>query len=252
MCQALATVTFRVLFAAPAAVPFTAISYGKLVRQFPEAGSAHTYAQKSINPHVGFIWSAGHHCWIISFCRSTFCWRKSISPALFPEVPPWVWVVTFVAILHRCESEERQPGRELQYPVCVGGNLHHGGVYLPGGFRDCIKEKASARSGRYSRLSARTRISFRLLPWDIVRFSFLGFDAVTTLSEETPDAARVIPKAIFLTAVYGGVMDRGVVFFMQLSPPLVRLTDPDAALPEIALYVGGKLFELIFLSAPRS
>ena len=39
----------------------------------------------------------------------------------------------------------------------------------------------------------------------IVCFSFLGFDAVTTLSEETPDAARVIPKAIFLTAVYGGV-----------------------------------------------
>ena len=36
----------------------------------------------------------------------------------------------------------------------------------------------------------------------IVCFSFLGFDAVTTLSEETPDAARVIPKAIFLTAVY--------------------------------------------------
>jgi putrescine importer len=28
----------------------------------------------------------------------------------------------------------------------------------------------------------------------IVCFSFLGFDAVTTLSEETPDAARVIPK----------------------------------------------------------
>ncbi|EIN6864374.1 APC family permease, partial [Escherichia coli] len=35
-----------------AGVLFTAISYGKLVRQFPEAGSAYTYAQKSINPHV--------------------------------------------------------------------------------------------------------------------------------------------------------------------------------------------------------
>ncbi len=38
-----------------AGVLFTAISYGKLVRQFPEAGSAYTYAQKSINPHVGFM-----------------------------------------------------------------------------------------------------------------------------------------------------------------------------------------------------
>ncbi|KJG71788.1 hypothetical protein UA70_04775 [Raoultella planticola] len=43
-----------------AGVLFTAISYGKLVRQFPEAGSAYTYAQKSISPHVGFMvgWSS--------------------------------------------------------------------------------------------------------------------------------------------------------------------------------------------------
>ena len=32
-----------------AGVLFTAISYGKLVRQFPQAGSAYTYAQKAIN-----------------------------------------------------------------------------------------------------------------------------------------------------------------------------------------------------------
>ncbi len=51
-----------------AGVLFTAISYGKLVRQFPEAGSAYTYAQKSINPQSD-LWSAGHRCWIISFCR---------------------------------------------------------------------------------------------------------------------------------------------------------------------------------------
>jgi putrescine importer len=43
-----------------AGVLFTAISYGKLVRQFPQAGSAYTYAQKAINPHVGFMvgWSS--------------------------------------------------------------------------------------------------------------------------------------------------------------------------------------------------
>ncbi|HGU4972746.1 TPA: amino acid permease [Escherichia coli] len=75
-----------------------------------------------------------------------------------------------------------------------------------------------------------------------------GFDAVTTLSEETPDAARVIPKAIFLTAVYGGVIFIAASFFMQLFfPDISRFKDPDAALPEIALYVGGKLFQSIFL-----
>jgi hypothetical protein len=42
------------------AVLFTALSYGKLVRKFPSAGSAYTYAQKAISPHVGFMvgWSS--------------------------------------------------------------------------------------------------------------------------------------------------------------------------------------------------
>ncbi|STS81646.1 putative amino acid-amine transport protein [Klebsiella pneumoniae] len=61
----------------------------------------------------------------------------------------------------------------------------------------------------------------------IVCFSFLGFDAVTTLSEETPDAARVIPKAIFLTAMYGGIIFIVASFFMQLFfPDIHRFKDP--------------------------
>ncbi|HEE0340402.1 TPA: APC family permease, partial [Serratia marcescens] len=82
----------------------------------------------------------------------------------------------------------------------------------------------------------------------ILCFSFLGFDAVTTLCEETPDAAKVIPRAIFLTALYGGVIFISVSFFIQLFfPTIQRFHQPDAALPEIALYVGGKLFQSIFL-----
>ena len=37
------------------AILFTALSYGKLVRRYPSAGSAYTYAQKSISPTVGFM-----------------------------------------------------------------------------------------------------------------------------------------------------------------------------------------------------
>ncbi|WP_230852758.1 fumarylacetoacetate hydrolase family protein, partial [Citrobacter amalonaticus] len=40
----------------------------------------------------------------------------------------------------------------------------------------------------------------------ILCFSFLGFDGIASLSEETKDAERVIPKAIFLTALIGGLV----------------------------------------------
>ncbi|MBA7720646.1 APC family permease [Escherichia coli] len=182
-----------------AGVLFTAISYGKLVRQFP-------------------------------------------------EVPPWVWVVTFVAILTAANLKSVnlvanfntlfvlvQISIMVVFIFLVVQGLHKGeGVGTVWSLQPFISENA------------------HLIPIitgaTIVCFSFLGFDAVTTLSEETPDAARVIPKAIFLTAVYGGVIFIAASFFMQLFfPDISRFKDPDAALPEIALYVGGKLFQSIFL-----
>ncbi|XNM48831.1 APC family permease [Escherichia coli] len=70
---------------------------------------------------------------------------------------------------------------------------------------------------------------------------------MTTLSEETPtphgDPESHLPD--------GGIRRRYLIaasFFMQLFfPDISRFKDPDAALPEIALYVGGKLFQSIFL-----
>ncbi|MFX3839285.1 Putrescine importer PuuP, partial [Streptococcus suis] len=38
-----------------AAMLFTASSYGKMVRVFPVAGSAYSYARQAINPHIGFL-----------------------------------------------------------------------------------------------------------------------------------------------------------------------------------------------------
>jgi amino acid transporter len=78
----------------------------------------------------------------------------------------------------------------------------------------------------------------------ILCFSFLGFDGISSLSEETKDAERVIPKAIFLTALVGGIIFIVVSYFLQLYfPDISRFKDPDASQPEIMLYVAGKTFQ---------
>ncbi|WP_313682903.1 amino acid permease, partial [Klebsiella africana] len=86
----------------------------------------------------------------------------------------------------------------------------------------------------------------------ILCFSFLGFDGISSLSEETKDAERVIPKAIFLTALIGGLVFIVASYFLQLYfPDISRFKDPDASQPEIMLYVAGKTFQwgvLIFSS----
>ena len=63
----------------------------------------------------------------------------------------------------------------------------------------------------------------------ILCFSFLGFDGISSLSEETKDAERVIPKAIFLTALIGGLIFIFSTYFLQLYfPDILRL--PESAL----------------------
>ncbi|NIF31174.1 APC family permease [Enterobacter sp. Cy-643] len=231
-----------------AGVLFTAISYGKLVRQFPQAGSAYTYAQKAISPHVGFMvgWSSLLDYLFLPMINVLLA--KIYLSALFPEVPPWIWVVGFVCILTAANLKSVnlvanfntlfvlvQIAIMVVFIILVVQGLHKGeGVGTVWSLQPFISENA------------------HLIPVitgaTIVCFSFLGFDAVTTLSEETPDAARTIPKAIFLTAAYGGIMFIVASFFMQLFfPDISRFKNPDAALPEIALYVGGKLFQSIFL-----
>ncbi|WP_268647454.1 APC family permease, partial [Escherichia coli] len=78
--------------------------------------------------------------------------------------------------------------------------------------------------------------------------SFLGFDGISSLSEETKDAEKVIPKAIFLTALIGGIIFIVVSYFVQLYfPDISRFKDPDASQPEIMLYVAGKFFQSVIL-----
>lgn len=233
-----------------AGVLFTAISYGKLVRQFPEAGSAYTYAQSRLI-RTSDLWSAGHHCWIISFANDQRFVGENLSLRPLPEVPPWVWVVTFVAILTAANLKSVnlvanfntlfvlvQISIMVVFIFLVVQGLHKGeGVGTVWSLQPFISENA------------------HLIPIitgaTIVCFSFLGFDAVTTLSEETPDAARVIPKAIFLTAVYGGVIFIAASFFMQLFfPDISRFKDRTPHCLKLRCTSAASSFSR-FSSAPR-
>ena len=80
--------------------------------------------------------------------------------------------------------------------------------------------------------SSSTEILPLLTGATILCFSFLGFDSLSALSEETPEAGKVIPKAIILTALLGGLIFVVVAYALQLYfPDASRFKAPDAVLP---------------------
>lgn len=227
---------------------FTAVSYGKLVRRFPSAGSAYTYAQKAISPHIGFMvgWSSLLDYLFMPMINILLA--KIYLEAIFPGVPSWIFVAALVGLMTLFNLRG----------INIVANLNSVIVIVQVGimvvFLTLVIQGISGGEGAGTLVSSKPFWSehAQVVPMitgaTILCFSFLGFDGISSLSEETPDAGRVIPKAIFLTALIGGIIFIVVSYFLQLFfPDISRFHDPDASQPEIMLYVAGKLFQSIVL-----
>ncbi|MDG9885955.1 APC family permease [Pseudomonas sp. GD04058] len=228
---------------------FTAVSYGVLVRHFPQSGSAYTYTQKAINPHVGFLvgWSSLLDYLLLPMVNALLA--KLYLGAMFPEVPGWVWVTAFVTLITLINI--RSINLVANFNVLfVGVQLVIMAVFVYLCLRGLGEGEGQGTPWTLIPFSDdKTQLSALMAGATILCFSFLGFDAVTTLSEETHQPEKVIPRAIFLTALIGGAVFILISFFIQAYfPTMERFQDHEAALPEIALYVGGKLFQSIFIA----
>ncbi|MFD6442272.1 APC family permease, partial [Peribacillus sp. NPDC060186] len=223
------------------AMLFTAASYGKMVKVYPQAGSSYTYTQKTINPHLGFLvgWSSMLDYLFLPMVNAVL--TKIYLTALFPEVPSWIWVVAFVLLMTVINL----------FNVNFAANFNSFLVFFQMLviiiFVALVIKGVMGGEGTGEVFSiqpffgSHMEMSTLITGATILCFSFLGFDAVTTLSEETPNPTKTIPRAIFLTAFIGGVLFVTAAFFTQLFfPDVSRFADPEAASPEIALYVGGK------------
>src|SRR6185437_10474571 len=78
---------------AMAAMLFTAISYGRMARAYPSAGSAFTYVGKTINPTLGYI--TGWSMVMDYMLNPMICivWVSQQAHVFVPAIPYWCWAV---------------------------------------------------------------------------------------------------------------------------------------------------------------
>jgi len=226
------------------AILFTAVGYGKLVRRFPSAGSAYTYAQKAISPHVGFMvgWSSLLDYLFMPMINILLA--KNYFEALVPGIPSWIFVVLLVAFMTMSNLRGIKTVANfnsvivvLQVVVMIGitGMVIYGVAHGEG---------AGTLTSSQPFWSPDAHVVPMITGATILCFSFLGFDGISSLSEETKDAERTIPRAIFLTALIGGLIFIVASYFLQLYfPDISRFKDPDSSQPEIMLYVAGHVLQ---------
>lgn len=78
--------------------------------------------------------------------------------------------------------------------------------------------------------------------------SFLGFDAVSTLSEEAKDPTRNVPRAIIATVV-SGIVFVILSYLSQLVFPSNAFSDVDSGSLDVMRTAGGQFLETFFTTA---
>ncbi|SHS85594.1 amino acid permease-associated region [Mycobacteroides abscessus subsp. abscessus] len=231
------------------AMLLTALSYKQMIQVYPTAGSAYTYTQKSINPHLGFLvgWAALMDYLFLPMVNALIF--QIYLSSIFPEVPEWIWVAGFVIVVTFFNLMSINSTANFNtFLVILQGTiiLLFIGVAIKyllsdGGVEQAFSIQPFFEQGLDS--------SLLIAGATLMCFSYLGFDAVAMLAEETPHPKKTIPKAIFLTALLGGLMFIVTSYFIQLLfPNPQNFTDLEASSPEIAASIGGAIFQIIFIA----
>ncbi|MGE8466203.1 MAG: APC family permease [Pseudomonas putida] len=228
-----------------AAMLLTAYSYGRMVQAHPYSGSVYTYTRKAFGTHIGFITGWTLLLDYIFLPLLSYLLIGIYMSEYFPAIHAWVWVAGSIALvtflnLIGIESITRVNwilvvvqlvfiivfvGLSISNlagqsaPVSLLAPFHHEGFSVP-----LIMTGAA-----------------------VLCLSFLGFDAVSTMAEETSNPTYRIPMAIMAVSLIGGLLFLVVSYCAQMVfPEWSTFADPDSASVDVMRRVGGELLVTAF------
>ncbi len=229
------------------AMLFTAIGYGRMARAYPSAGSAFTYVGSEIHPALGYVtgWSMAMDYMLNPIVCTILCSKFALN--FFPEVPYAVFVIFFIALF-------------------TGLNLF--GIRTSARINDTLAAAMGvviliflAAAARYIFSTPHDGLAFFTRPfYDPQTFSapavlggtslavltYIGFDGISTLSEEAENPRRNILLATVLVCLITGVLASIEVYAAQLVWPSSQFPDVDTAYVSVAGRAAGPwLFSLI-------
>jgi amino acid transporter len=228
---------------------FTALSYAAMSRAYPIAGSVYAYAQRGLHEVAGFFsgWLILLDYILVPALLYLFS-AVALRP-LLPGVPAWVWIGGFVAFnaavnLIGIEFTARVNRYILVMELItltlfVGLGLMklYGGV---GAGHLTLKPIYDPSVFSLSTVAGATSIAV---------LSFLGFDGISTLSEETRGGQNVVGRATVLSLLLVGVLFMLQTWVATDLSAAMKFGSDETAFYEIADLAGGTWLKLIVIIA---
>src|SRR3989475_9353816 len=226
------------------AMLFTAISYGRMARAYPSAGSAFTYVGQEINPALGYV--TGWSMVMDYMLNPMICiiWISQQAHVFAPGVPYGAWAVFFALMFTGLNiqgvktSARVNAGLAAAMGVVIAiffvaaaryifGNAHDGAGFFTRPFYDPQMWNAKAVLGGTS----------------IAVLTYIGFDGISTLSEEAENPRRNILLATVFTCLVIGILSALEVYAAQLVWPA---SQPYPNIDTAFTYVAGRAWRPLF------
>ena len=229
------------------AMLFTASSYASMAGAFPTTGAAYTYTRRSLGGHIGFLGGWTILLDYVLLPMMAYLVIGIYMAAAVPAVPQQAWIVLAIVAVTVLNSL----GVKLLSGVSnaiVAAQVVFVAMFL------VLASTAAAGNDIPSVFDVvfggSTDTALILAGSAVLCYSFLGFDAVSSLAEETKSATRNIPRAIMLVTLIGGVLFIVVSALSNLAvPDWTSYQSPDAAANDVTFAVGGAWFEVFFTAA---
>lgn len=232
------------------AMLFTAGSYSAMVRRYPVAGSAYTYSQQSFGGAVGFLTGWVMLLDYLFIPMINFMLIGIYLNTQFPAVPAWVFtlaallLVLLFNVLGITLVNKINTAIIALSVILVVLFMVLAFKYAFGGDQSVsLVDPFTFGEGGIGAVASGAAI---------LALSFLGFDAVSTLSEEAKRPRKDIPRAIVLSTLVGGL------FFILVSwagalafqPDWASLSDSDVEAAGVTVMnsIGGEAFTAFFVA----
>src|SRR3954453_15177198 len=229
------------------AMLFTAISYGRMARAYPSAGSAFTYVGQEINPALGYVTGRSMAMDYMLNPMICFIWCSKAAMNFAPGVPYAVWAIFFFVVFTGLNLRGIRTSARLNAGLAAGmaiviaiffvaaaryifGHPHDGLSFFTRPFYDPATFNMKAVLGGTS----------------IAVLTYIGFDGISTLSEEAENPRRNILLATVLTCVVIGLLSAVEVYAAQLIWPATQsFPDVDTAFVHVAGRAAGPWFFVV-------
>lgn len=228
---------------------FTALSYAEMSRAFPLAGSVYTYAQRGLHELAGFFsgWLILLDYILVPALLYLFS-AVALRP-LFPQTPEWIWLVGFIAVNAFVNLLGIQFTARVNRYLLVA-ELAVLAVFVVLGL---LALHGGAGAGAVTLTPIYNPHVFSLSTvvgaTSIAVLSFLGFDGISTLAEETRGGENSVGRAALLSLALVGALFMVQTWIAADLAQGMHFSSPETAFYEIAERAGGAWLRLVTIVA---